>query len=125
MKKTALILVILLTLSAFCLGGCGKSAELVYHSDGIDIEEKLTAEETNEIIKILDDKKQSDNGDPMCGFDKEISLRVDGKTYAPAQDECAIIMDCDSGQYYEISEDGKDIIEDIFEKHGAKLPYCI
>lgn len=112
------------------LCSCGKisvdknqSVELVYKYAGASVDTQLTDEESEQIISIIDGKElYFDN--PSCGFDENVSLRVNGKTYCPACDTCCTVKDCSSGQFFTISQAERDIIEEIFESHGGHFP-CI
>lgn len=112
------------------LCSCGKVSvdknqpvELVYKYAGASVDVQLTEQESEQIISIVVGKElYFDN--PSCGFDDNVSLRVNGKIFCPACDTCCTVKDCSSGQFFNISQAERDIIEEIFESHGGHFP-CV
>lgn len=112
------------------LCSCGKvsvdknqNVQLVYKYAGTAVDVQLSEQESETIFDIFDGKELFfDN--PSCGFDENISLKIDGKMYCPACDKCGTVKDCSSGQYFNISQSERDAIEKIFSTHGGHFP-CV
>lgn len=99
------------------------SVELIYLYDDVDVDTQLSKEESKEIIEIFSGKVLLPDN-PSCGFDENVSLRINEKIYSPACDDCCIVKDWSSGKYFSISRSQRDTIEEIFSTHGGHFP-CI
>lgn len=100
-----------------------QSIELVYKYEDSSVDTQLSEQESEQIINIFDGKElYFDN--PSCGFDENVSLRVNGKIFCPACDTCCTVKDCSSGQFFTVSQSERDMIEEIFETHGGHFP-CV
>lgn len=94
---------------------------LNYEYCGEVIHEKLTSEESEAIISILNGKVQFfDN--PSCGFDKKINLSVNNQSFLLACDGCPTIKH--GLRYFNVEEGEIKIIHSIMEKYGATFP-CV
>ena len=128
MKKV--ILCIISICLAFALCSCGRVSaggsepvELKFHYDGASVDAVLS-EQDSEVIRNMFDGKELYFDDPSCGFNENVSLRVDGKVFCPACDKCAVVKDCGSGQYFELSESERRELVKIFSQHGGSFP-CV
>ena len=129
MKKSLLIL-----LAALFLTGCSRvslhstaSGEVTYTYGEVSFTESLTDDEVKSVVQILDGKQQSSGdvfGVPACGFSEEISITIDGTTFALACDDCGVVKNCGNGHYITISEEERDTLEAIFTSRGGKFP-CV
>ena len=131
MKRFFAILMILVVLVSIC--GCSqtsvnKNADVIltfiYGEDNIRV--TLEDDEAKNVINIL-------NGNsydpilyviPSCGFDKNIALKVGGRTFAIARDTCNCILDLGNLRYFDISKEDMEYIHSLFEKYGGYFP-CI
>ena len=131
MKRSFVILVVLVILVSIC--GCAKTSvnknadvtlSFVYGED--DIHVKLDDSETQKIIDILNGNNYNpiSSGVPSCGFDKNISLKVDGRTFSIACDTCNCIQDLGNLRYFDIAKEDMDYIHSLFEKYGGYFP-CV
>ena len=129
MKKWLWIL-----LAALFLTGCSRvslsstaSGEVTYTYGEVSFTESLTADEVKSVVHILDGKQQRSGdvfGVPACGFSEEISITIDGTTFALACDDCGTVKNCKNGTYIFISDEERDILEAIFTSRGGKFP-CV
>ena len=125
-----ILVFVLMTFLLLILCSCGKvtvdknqSVQLIYKYAGASVDVQLSEQESDKITNIFDGKELFfDN--PSCGFDENVSLRVNGKTYCPACDTCCTVKDCSSGQFFTVSQSERDTIEEIFETHGGHFP-CV
>lgn len=127
MKKLLLILLV-----ALFLTGCSRvslpsaaSGEVTYTYGEVSFTESLTEEEAAAVVQILDGKQQRSGdvfGEPACGFSEEISITVNGETFALACDDCAVVKNCGNEHYITISEEERDTLEAIFTSRGGKFP---
>ncbi len=131
MKRLICITMILATMLALC--SCsetdvrnGKSVELTFICYEEDISVKLTDEEANMVIEILDGKEYDPifSGVPSCGFDKDISLKVGSHVYGIAMDGCGVILDYGNLRYFSVSKEDIEYIHSLFKKYGGYFP-CV
>ena len=127
-------------LSVFCIivlmifaCGCEKTSvntsadvtlRFVYGDE--DIRVTLEDDEAKRVIDILDenDYYPAGTGILSCGFDKNISLKVGGRTFAIACDTCNCILDLGNLKCFDIPQEDIDYIHSLFEKYGGYFP-CI
>ena len=131
MKKVFAVLMILVLLISIC--GCSKTSvsnnadvtlSFVYGDDNIHV--TLEDDEAEKVIDILNgnDYNPIFSGVPSCGFDKNISLQVSGRTFAIACDTCNCIQDLGNLRYFDISQEDMEYIHSLFIKYGGYFP-CI
>ena len=130
--KRLLVIFLILTLSV-SLFGCdrtrltaGSEVTLIFINSEKDIRVTLPEEEAEKVIDILNgnDYNPFSSGVPSCGFDKNISLQVSGRTFATACDTCNCIQDLGNLRYFDIPQEDMDYIHSLFEKYGGYFP-CI
>ena len=131
MKRFFAVLMILVLLISIC--GCSKTSvsnnadvtlSFVYGDDNIRV--TLEDDEAEKVIDILNgnDYNPFSSGVPSCGFDKNISLQVSGRTFAIACDTCNCIQDLGNLRYFDIPQENMDYIHSLFKKYGGYFP-CI
>ena len=129
--RKALLIILASALLLIC--GCSKTsvnpnddATLTFIYGEKDICISLTAEETEKVIEILNEKSYSSlfSGTPSCGFDKNISLQIGERSFAIARDTCNVVQDLGNLRYFDIPKDDMEYIHSLFEKYGGKFP-CI
>ncbi len=131
MKRYFAVLMVLVVLASIC--GCTKTSvnknadvylSFVYGEDNIRV--TLEDEEAEKVIGILNgnDYEPISSGVPSCGFDKNISLKVDGQTFAIACDTCNYIQDLGNLRYFDIPKEDMKYIHSLFQKYGGYFP-CI
>ena len=131
MKQFFAVLMILVLLISIC--GCSKTnvsnnadvtLSFVYGDDNIHV--TLEDDEAEKVIDILNgnDYNPFSSGVPSCGFDKNISLQVSGRTFAIACDTCNTVQDLGNLRYFDIPPEDMDYIHSLFQKYGGYFP-CI
>ena len=130
--KRLLVIFLILTLSV-SLFGCdrtrltaGSEVTLIFINSEKDIRVTLPEEEAEKVIDILNgnDYNPFSSGVPSCGFDKNISLQVSGRTFAIACDTCNTVQDLGNLRYFNIPNEDMEYIHSLFEKYGGYFP-CV
>lgn len=131
MKRFLSIVLVLCVFLIIC--GCSKTSisentkvtlTFIYGEQNIVV--VLSEDEAEKVIEILDGNGYAPvfSGVPSCGFDKNISLKVGGRTFAIACDTCNTIQDLGNSRYFDISKEDMDYIHSLFEKYGGYFP-CV
>ena len=131
MKRFFAVLMVLVVLVSIC--GCTKTnvnknedvtLSFVYGEDNISV--TLEDDEAKKVIDILNGNNYDpiSSGVPSCGFDKNISLKIGGRTFAIACDTCNYIQDLGNLRYFDISKEDMEYIHSLFEKYDGYFP-CI
>ena len=131
MKRLFVVLMILVVLVSIC--GCSKTSvnknsdvtlTFIYGEENISV--TLEDDEAGKVVNILNGNNYApfSSGVPSCGFDKNISLKVCGQTFAIACDTCNSIQDLGNLRYFDISQEDMDYIHSLFEKYGGYFP-CV
>ena len=131
MKRLFAVLMVLVVLVSIC--GCTKTSvnknadvtlSFVYGEDNISV--TLEDDEAGKVVNILNGNNYDpiSSGVPSCGFDKNISLKVGGRTFAIACDTCNSIQDLGNLRYFDIQQEDMDYIHSLFEKYGGYFP-CV
>ena len=91
-----------------------------------DILVTLEDDEAEKVIDILNENNYAPllSGVPSCGFDKNISLKIGGRSFAIACDTCNCIQDLGNLRYFDIPEEDMEYIHSLFEKYGGYFP-CV
>lgn len=121
-------IIVSLILFVFCSCNLNKinipdnaTAKIVYKYDDKNINESLNEDESL-IIKDIFNGKELFYDNPSCGFNANISLSFDNKTFMIACDGCSIIKY--NNKYFNVSDSQIEQIHNIMQKYGAKFP-CI
>ena len=131
MKRYIAIFLIMAALCSLC--GCSKTSvtshgdvtlTFVYGEENIQV--ILEADEAEKVIDILDGKRYDPvfSGVLSCGFDRDISFKVAGRTFAIACDSCNCVQDLGNLRYFEIPQEDMEYIHALFEKYGGYFP-CV
>ena len=131
MKRLFAVLMILVVLVSIC--GCSKTSvknkadvtlTFIYGEENISV--TLEDDEAGKVVNILNGNNYDpiSSGFPSCGFDKNISLKVGGRTFAIACDTCNSIQDLGNLRYFDIPQEDMDYIHSLFEKYGGYFP-CV
>ena len=131
MKRLCGVLVAFVVMITVC--GCAQtsinkntdiSLTFIYEEENITV--TLEDDEAEKVIAILNGNHYDpiSYGHPSCGFDKNISLKVDGRSYAIARDACNRIQDLGNLRYFDISIENMEYIHSLFEKYGGYFP-CV
>ena len=126
MKK----IVILCLIGALLLGLCAcvrvsvredAAVTLHFHCRDVSVDVPLSETEAAQLRDIVDGKALFFDT-PSCGFTKDVSFIVNGRTFCPACDKCCYVRDGTSGNYLKLSQAERDLLEQIFEQHGGFFP---
>lgn len=133
MKKALICILILIALVilAFIMIGYPKTdlsnvyeAEIIFKYQEKDIIEKISREDLTSIKNILD-KKELYRDNPSCGFDENISIKLDNDALLLiARDGCPIIYYKNEDKYFTLSETEKEKLHEILIQYGMEFP-CI
>ena len=130
MKKAACIL-----LSILLLMGCTGCAAVISHPSGtavricydredVSFDLELSQEEANVVLSALNGKRRDLDMTVTgagCGFGREQSFAIDGRTYCLAQDACDVIWEEGTDNYYVVSNQEMKQLKELFKAHGAKI----
>ena len=131
MKRLLTVLIILVVLFSLCScseTSVSKNSEVtltfIYGEKNIRV--TLEDDEAEKVINILNGNNYDpvSFGVPSCGFDKNISLKIGGRTFAIACDTCNCIQDLGNLRYFDIPKEDLEYIHSLFEKYGGYFP-CI
>ena len=131
MKRLTVTLLILVLMLSIC--GCTQTSvnknaavTLTFIYGDEDIRVTLEDSEAEKIIGILNGNNYDSfsSGVPSCGFDKNISLGVGGRTFAIACDACSCIQDLGNFRYFDVPKEDMEYIHSLFKKYGGYFP-CI
>jgi len=124
----ALLLVVSVAICGCSKTNVNKNSDVtltfIYGEENISV--TLEDDEAGTVVDILNGNNYDpiSSGVPSCGFDKNISLKVGGRTFAIACDTCNSIQDLGNLRYFDIPEDEMEYIHSLFEKYGGYFP-CI
>lgn len=130
MKKVVAILLVAVCLVGAALGYAVVSvnekgvavANFVYADKNVS--EEISKEDLETIDEIFSGKIINPFVLPSCGFDDNISIVADGKTFCPANDYCAIIYYKERKGYFNLSENEQARLRALLEKYGFEFP-CV
>ena len=130
MKKVVAILLVAVCLVGAMLGYAVVSvnekgvavANFVYADKNVS--EKISKEDLETIDEIFSGKIINPFVLPSCGFDDNISIVADGKTFWPANDDCAIVYYKERKGYFNLSENEQARLRALLEKYGFEFP-CV
>ena len=130
MKKAACIL-----LSILLLMGCTGCAAVISHPSGtavricydrkdVSFDLELSQEEANVVLSALNGKRRDLDMTVTgagCGFGREQSFIINGSTYCLGQDDCGVIWEEGTDNYYVVSNQEMKQLKELFKAHGAKI----
>ena len=130
MKKVVAILLVAVCLVGTVLGYAVVSvdekgvavANFVYADKNVS--EEISKEDLETIDEIFSGKIINPFVLPSCGFDDNISIVADGKTFCPANDDCAIVYYKERKGYFNLSENEQARLRALLEKYGFEFP-CV
>lgn len=130
MKKAVCILLSLLLLIG-CIGCAavishpsGTAVRICYDRENVSFDLELSQEEANFVLSVLNGKQRDLDMTVTgagCGFGREQSFIIDGSTYCLGQDDCGVIWELGTDNYYVISQQELEQLQVIFKEHGAKV----
>ena len=130
MKKITCILLIILLLMG-CTGCAamisypsGTAVRICYDRESVSFDMELSTEEADVVLSVLNGKRRDLDitvTGAGCGFGREQSFVIDDSTYCLAQDQCSLIWEEGTDNYYLVSRQELDQLKEIFKAHGAKI----
>ena len=134
MKRFIAVILLCILVTGLCACGVVRLSAnaqgiVTYHNEHtcVSFSERLTKQEEETVVGILNGKKQESaifSGVPSCGFSPDISITIDGVTFALAMDKCGVLQNCSTMQYIYISDAERETIEAIFTSRGGTFP-CV
>ena len=130
MKKVACILLSILLLIGYtrCFAvisyPAGTGVRICYDRENISFDSELSQEEANIVLSILNGKRRDLDMTVTgagCGFGREQSFIINGITYCLGQDDCGVIWEEGTKNYYLVSNQEMKQLKEIFKAHGAKI----
>ena len=130
MKKALCILLVILLLIG-CTGCAaaishpiGTAVRICYDRENVSFDLELPQEEASVVLSVLNGKRRNLDmtvTGAACGFGREQCFSIDGSTYCLAQDTCGVIWEEGTKNYYNISMQEREQLEEIFQAHGAEV----
>ena len=130
MKKVACIM-----LSILLLMGCtgctavishplGTAVRICYDRENVSFDLELSQEESNVVLSVLNGKRRDLDMTVTgagCGFGREQSFVINGSTYCVGRDDCGVIWEEGTDNYYVVSNQEMKQLKEIFKAYGAKI----
>ena len=130
MKKVLCILLSILLLMG-CMGCAavishpsGTAGRICYDRENVSFDLELSQEEANVVLSVLNGKQRDLDMTVTgagCGFGREQSFVIHGSTYCLGQDDCGVIWEEGTDNYYVVSNQEMKQLKEIFKAHGAKI----
>ena len=130
MKRVSCILLSILLLMG-CTGCAavishpsGTAVRICYDRENVSIDLELSQEEANVVLSVLNGKRRDLDMTVTgagCGFGREQAFVINGSVYCLAQDMCVVLWEEGTENYYIISMQEREQLEEIFKAHGAKI----
>ena len=130
MKKASCILLSILLLMG-CVGCAsvishpsGTTVRICYDRENVSFDLELPQEEANIVLSILNGKRRDFDMTVTgagCGFGREQSFVIDGNVYCLGQDDCGVIWLEGTDNYYVVSQQELEQLQEIFREHGTRV----
>ena len=130
MKKAVCFLLFVLLLIG-CIGCAavishpsGTAVRICYDRENVSFDLELSQEEANFVVSVLNGKRRDLDMTVTgagCGFGREQSFIIDSSTYCLGQDDCGVIWEDGTNNYYVISQQELEQLQEIFKEYGAKV----
>lgn len=122
-------------LCVFLLVGCigcsavishssGATVQICYDREDVSFDLELSNEEADVVLSILNGKMRDLDMTVTgagCGFGPEQSFVINGSVYCLGQDDCGVIWKEGTKNYYVVSQQELEQLQQIFKAHGAKV----
>jgi len=102
----------------------GTAVQICYNRENISFDLELSQEEANVVLSVLNGKRRDLDmavTGAGCGFGREQAFVIDSRVYCIGQDDCGVIWEEGTKNYYDISQQELEQLRDIFKEHGAKV----
>ena len=130
MKKVSCILLSILLLMG-CTGCAavishpsGTAVRICYDRESVSFDLELSREEADIVLSVLNGKRRDFDMTVTgagCGFGREQSFIINGSVYCLAQDMCEVLWEEGTENYYIVSTQEREQLEEIFKTHGAQI----
>lgn len=130
MKKALCILLVILLLTG-CTGCAAvishpseTAVRICYDRENVSFDLELSQEEANVVLSVLNGKRRDLDMTVTgagCGFGREQSFIINGSTYCLGQDDCGVIWEEGTDNYYVLSQQELEQLKEIFREYGAKV----
>ncbi len=97
---------------------------ICYDRENVSFDLELSQEEANIVLSVLNGKRRDLDMTVTgagCGFGREQSFVINGSTYCLGQDDCGVIWEEGTENYYVVSQQELEQLKEIFKAHGAKI----
>ena len=115
-----IVLLIVNFFSVIIIGNEYVSARYIYGDKNITTE--LSEEDSNIVTEILNGKHLSIFLLPACGFDENIAVIINGKTFCIACDECGTVYFKERNGYISLDDNENEQIRKILYDYGFEWP---
>ena len=130
MKRVSCILLSILLL-ILCTGCAtvishplGTAVRICYDREDVSFDLELSQEEANVVLSALNGKRRDLDMTVTgagCGFGREQSFIINSSTYCLGQDDCGVIWEEGTDNYYVVSNQEMKQLKELFKAHGAKI----
>lgn len=129
MKKKTLIIISVIALlvllfinftTVIFIGNENVTARYIYGNKNIITE--LNQKDANVIIKILKGKHISVFELPACGFDENVAVIINGKTFCISCDECGTVYFKERNGYILLDDNENEQLREILSGYGFDWP---
>lgn len=124
-----------LMLSILLLMGCAGCAAVIsqpsetavricYDREDISFDLELSQEEANVVLSVLNGKKRDLDMTATgagCGFGREQAFIINDRVYCIAQDDCNVLWEEGTKNYYIVSNQEMEQLKEVFKAHGATI----
>ena len=102
----------------------GTAVRICYDRENVSFDLELSQEEANVVLSVLNGKRRDLDmtvTGAACGFGREQSFVINGSTYCLGQDDCGVIWEEGTDNYYVVSQQELEQLKEIFKAHGATI----
>lgn len=117
-----LLLMVCISCPAVISHPLGTAVRIRYDRENVSFDLELSQEEANAVLSILNGKIRDLDMTVTgagCGFGREQSFIINGSVYCLGQDDCGVIWEEGTENYYVVSNQEMKQLKEIFKAHGA------
>lgn len=117
-----LVLLIVNFFTVIIIGNENVTARYIYGDKNIITE--LSEEDSNLVTEIFNGKHISIFDLPSCGFDENVAVIINGKTFCIACDACGTVCYKERNGYISLDENENEQLRNILSNYGFEWPCC-